>query len=158
MRVLVVTLLVVLALGAGLAAGHAVLSHAGAKPQGRSAIADRLSAISQAISRRDDVRVVCGPTGDPGVLGFVNFYGDRPGNETVIADRLCAVLDRVHRDPAALPSLGCTRLGGGSCPQPVIDLAWAASALAHESFHLGGVRDEAAAECYGLQTTAFVLE
>ena len=40
----------------------------------------------------------------------------------------------------------------------MIQLAWATSALAHESFHLRGVRDEAAAECYGLQATALAAE
>ena len=30
--------------------------------------------------------------------------------------------------------------------------------LAHESSHLAGIRDEAAADCYGLQRTAFVAE
>jgi hypothetical protein len=37
----------------------------------------------------------------------------------------------------------------------VIALAWAVSALAHESHHLRGVWDEAAATCYGLQSAAF---
>ncbi len=30
--------------------------------------------------------------------------------------------------------------------------------LAHESSHLAGIRDEAEADCYGLQRTAFVAE
>ncbi len=33
--------------------------------------------------------------------------------------------------------------------------AWAVQTLAHESFHMRGVRDEAITECYGLQWTAF---
>jgi hypothetical protein len=34
--------------------------------------------------------------------------------------------------------------------------AWAVQTLAHESFHMRGVRDEAVTECYGLQWTAYV--
>ena len=37
-------------------------------------------------------------------------------------------------------------------------VARALHVLAHESSHLAGVRDEAAADCYGLQRTAFVAE
>jgi hypothetical protein len=35
-------------------------------------------------------------------------------------------------------------------------LAWSVHALAHESVHAGGIRNEALAECYGLQATAEV--
>lgn len=37
-------------------------------------------------------------------------------------------------------------------------VARALHVLAHESSHLAGIRDEAAADCYGLQRTAFVAE
>jgi hypothetical protein len=36
------------------------------------------------------------------------------------------------------------------------DNAWAVQTLAHESFHMRGVVDEAITECYGLQWTAYV--
>jgi hypothetical protein len=33
-------------------------------------------------------------------------------------------------------------------------LAWAVAALAHEAYHVAGIRDEAVAECYGMQSIA----
>ena len=39
-----------------------------------------------------------------------------------------------------------------------VRVARAMHVLAHESSHLAGIRDEAAADCYGLQRTAFVAE
>jgi hypothetical protein len=111
-----------------------------------------LTGVARTISRRDDVWVRCGDTGDPAVLGSVGFYGTKPGNEALLAPVICSTLGRLRE--GRLPSLDCTRLGGGQCSMEVIRLAWATSALAHESFHLAGVRNEAAAECYGLQATA----
>jgi hypothetical protein len=62
---------------------------------------------------------------------------------------VCSTLRRLWA--GRRPALACTQLGHGQCAQEVRELAWATSALAHESYHLGGVRDEAAAECYGMQ-------
>jgi len=114
-----------------------------------------LGAIARRISGRPDVTVRCAPTGVPGVLGTVAFYGDSPAAETVLAPQICATLTRFREAPDR-PSLACTRLGGGACPQDVLELAWAVSALAHESYHLSGVRDEGVTTCYGLQATGTV--
>jgi len=119
----------------------------------RDAFAMRLDRVAQAISGRRDVHVRCGETAGPTILGTVLFYGDRPGREALLAPQVCGTLERLWRRGG--PSLACTELGGGECGKDVVALAWATSALAHESFHLRGVRDEAAAECYGLQSTAF---
>ena len=116
-----------------------------------------LDRVAQAISHRSDVYVRCGFTADPSILGSVTFYGSSPGREALLAPAICSTLRRVwERRP--LPSLACTEIGHGQCGAAVLRLAWSASALAHESHHLGGVRNEAAAECYGLQSTAFAAE
>ena len=125
--------------------------HARAAPA--ETFTSRLDRIAQAISGRRDVSVRCGATGAPTILGRVLFYGDRPGREALLAPQVCGALERLWARGG--PSLACTRLGSGACGEDVVGLAWATSALAHESFHLRGVRDEASAECYGLQSTAF---
>jgi hypothetical protein len=113
-----------------------------------------LDRVAQEISGRRDVSVRCGATSDPSILGTVTFYGDSPGREALLAPPVCTTLRRLWK--GRRPSLACTELGHGQCGRDVVELAWAASALAHESYHLGGVRNEAAAECYGLQSTALV--
>ena len=113
-----------------------------------------LDRVAQEISGRRDVSVRCGPTADPSILGSVTFYGASPGREALLAPLVCSTLRRLWA--GRLPSLACTELGQGQCGQDVLEPAWAASALAHESYHLRGVRNEAAAECYGLQSTALV--
>jgi hypothetical protein len=119
----------------------------------RSGFERALDRVAREISGRPDVHVRCGPTFGPGVLGSVTFYGGRPGDEALLAPQVCATLRRLW-STRRTPSLACTGLGHGECGREVVELAWAASALAHESYHLRGVRDEAAAECYGLQATA----
>jgi hypothetical protein len=148
----VLFVLVVAVLAAAFAAAtHRAVPHAHATR--RDPFATRLNRVAQAISGRRDVSVRCRPTAGPTILGTVFFYGNRPGREALLAPQVCGTLERLWRRGG--PSLACTELGGGQCGKDVIALAWAISALAHESFHLRGVRDEAAAECYGLQSTAF---
>jgi hypothetical protein len=119
----------------------------------RDGFGTRLDRVAQAISGRRDVSVRCGATSDPSILGTVLFYGALPGRQALLAPQICGTLERFWRHGG--PSLACTDLGGGQCDKGVVALAWATSALAHESFHLRGIRNEAAAECYGLQSTAF---
>jgi hypothetical protein len=109
----------------------------------------RLGRIASEIAGRD-VDVRC-----PGVLqrladvspnaGSVYFAADgQPGDYTELNDETCAALDDYaegHTDAGDVPRV-----------------ARAMHVLAHESWHLAGVRDEAAADCFGLQRTAFVAE
>jgi hypothetical protein len=113
-----------------------------------------LDRVAQEISGRRGVSARCGTTADPSILGSVTFYGAKPGREALLAPSVCSTLRGLWA--GRRPSLACTELGQGQCGQDVLELAWAASALAHESYHLGAVRNEAAAECYGLQSTALV--
>jgi hypothetical protein len=66
----------------------------------------------------------------------------RPGSFTELNAETCAALDDFAEDAA----------GSGD----TLKMARALHVLAHESFHLAGVRNEAEADCFGLQRTAFV--
>ena len=68
----------------------------------------------------------------------------RPADVTDLDEETCSTLDRFA--------------DGDTSPSEEPKAARALHVLAHESSHLAGVRDEAAADCYGLQRTAFVAE
>lgn len=75
--------------------------------------------------------------------GEVRFSHDgRPADETTLDRAVCQALGRFRADPSAR--------------DPKAD--YAVHLLAHESWHLRGVSDEAVAECYALQTTALAAE
>jgi hypothetical protein len=110
---------------------------------------DRLAKIASAIAGRP-VEVRC-----PGVVrrlvdvspnaGSVYFdeHG-RPSSFTELDNPTCSALNDFAEGGAA----------SGDAPK----VARAMHVLAHESFHLAGVRNEAEADCFGLQRTAFVAE
>ena len=128
-----------LALAIALLAGAVDARHAFSRPATprHHGFALALDRVAQEISGRRDVSVRCGATSDPSILGTVLFYGARPGREALLAPPVCSTLRRLWA--GRRPSLACTELGHGQCGQDVLELAWAASALAHESYHLGGV-------------------
>jgi hypothetical protein len=68
----------------------------------------------------------------------------RPANFTDLDEETCSTLDRFA--------------DGKLRPTDDARAARALHVLAHESSHLAGVRDEAAADCFGLQRTALVAE
>jgi hypothetical protein len=127
-----------------------------AQRQDRLGNEERLSAVASAIAGRD-VRVRC-----PGVRGRVFSWdtvegsvrfdaGGRPADETRLRTFTCRELDALaegRREGA----LACGH--GPACD----DLALAVDVLAHESFHLAGVIDEAAAECHAVQTLAWTAQ
>jgi hypothetical protein len=128
---------------------HRAAAPAAAKP------ADlRLSRISSELARRN-VHVVCEGTrgeitGVDGESGRTLFVGSKPANETFLHAGIC---ERLH----AYSQLTKT---GADCLLPcdgsVLETAWSLNALAHESYHLAGVRNEAQTECYALQAIDFV--
>jgi hypothetical protein len=108
-------------------------------PTGKaSALESRLGLVAEFIAGRP-VGVRCENLGDvddgdePG--GVVRFSGDEPANYARIRLDICADLRQVTRDRGA----------GGAAEARALEV------LAHESFHLRGVKDEAAAECYAVQ-------
>jgi hypothetical protein len=107
----------------------------------------RLAAVASQIARRE-VDVHC-----PGLLeklvdispnsGSVYFDAQgRPADFTELNDKTCSVLSDFAEK------------GTGSADS--LQVARALHVLAHESFHLAGVRGEAEADCFALQRVAFV--
>jgi hypothetical protein len=116
----------------------------------------RLSAIASAIAGRD-VKVRC-----PGIGGRVFSWdtvegsvrvdaAGRPADEARLRAFTCRELDALAEGRRA-DALACGP--GPACA----DLALAVDVLAHESFHLAGVIDEAATECHAVQTLAWTAE
>ena len=60
----------------------------------------------------------------------------------------CRRLERLWRDP---PDFAC--LAADACGKEELRTARAVVVLAHESWHLRGVRNEAETQCYAVQTT-----
>jgi hypothetical protein len=122
----------------------------------------RLSAIASQIAGRD-VRVSCpGPIGRllgwDIVEGSVRFGPDgKPYDETKIRKQSCAELDalaegrrRKELECIARTAIACGRHGRAT--------VLAVDVLAHESWHLSGVMDEAETECRSLQTMAWTAQ
>jgi hypothetical protein len=116
----------------------------------------RLAKIASVIAGRD-VGIAC-----PGTLatltevsaqdGSVVFSPEgKPADEARLSSDTCDTLRGfLHGE---VPSLDC--LGRhGECAQDAREAAIAVNVLSHESWHLAGVRDEAATQCYALQTNA----
>jgi hypothetical protein len=116
----------------------------------------RLAKIASVIAGRD-VGIAC-----PGTLGKLTEISPQdgsvmfsaegaPADEAKLSGDTCARLRRfLHGD---VPGLGCLARHGG-CPLEIREVAVAVNVLSHESWHLAGVRDEAQAQCYALQTNA----
>ena len=85
--------------------------------------------------------------------GWVNFdeHG-RPSDETSLSASTCSSLEHVWRGKQR--SFGC--LLGGGCSRGTLDAVSGVVTLAHESWHLRGILDEARTQCYAVQTTEMV--
>jgi hypothetical protein len=134
-------------------AGLAFQQRAGAQSEAR------YGRVASEIARRD-VRVRCqgllGELLDLGVnAGTVQFDpSGRPGDVTHLTRSVCLGLERFADDPGS-SGLDCVR-AATVCPRRTFEMVQAVHTLAHEAVHLAGVRDEAEAECYGLQTVDLV--
>jgi hypothetical protein len=122
----------------------------------------RLSAIASEIAGRD-VRVACpGPLGRllgwDIVEGSVRFDADgKPADETKIRKQSCAELDALAEGRRA-KELECIGRTAIACGRHGRETAMAVDVLAHESWHLRGVIDEAETECRSLQTIAWTAQ
>jgi hypothetical protein len=122
----------------------------------------RLGAIASQIAGRD-VRVRCpGPLarliGWDIVEGSVRFDADgTPEDETKIRERSCGELDALAEGRRE-KELACIGRTGIACGEHGRETAMAVDVLAHESWHLRGVIDEAETECRSLQTIAWTAQ
>ena len=115
-----------------------------------------LARIATVIAGRD-VGISC-----PGTLasltevseqdGSVVFTSDgEPADEAKLSGTTCKTLRRFLH--GGVPGLSCLARSR-KCPVEVREAAIAVNVLSHEAWHLAGVRDEAATQCYALQTNA----
>jgi hypothetical protein len=130
--------------------------HRSTKPAAASPVDLRLSRIASQIARRD-VTVHCeGASGEiigvDGSSGRTLFYGKKPANETFLLEGICERLHSYSRLSKSQPD--CLL----PCDGSTMETAWSLNALAHESYHLAGVRNEAQTECYALQAIDFVAK
>jgi hypothetical protein len=114
---------------------------------------NRLALVASAVASRD-VGVSC-----PGFwarmveitpnAGWVDFdrHGN-PGDTTSLSASTCRELERVWR--GGQKSFAC--LLGGGCDESTLRSVYGIVTLAHESWHLRGVVDEAQTQCYAIQT------
>jgi hypothetical protein len=106
----------------------------------------QLASIAGEIAQRK-VSVHCqGRVGElidaDGEYGSVSFTANGPGDRAGLDRPICTALARLEQGE----------------PVSVGDGSLAVEALAHEAYHLAGVRDEAATQCYALQAMRYVAE
>jgi hypothetical protein len=75
----------------------------------------------------------------------------KPADEAELSGETCRTLRRFLH--GGVPGLDCLA-GPRECPLEVREAAVAVNVLSHEAWHLAGVRDEAATQCYALQSNA----
>jgi len=117
---------------------------------------DELAQIATVIAGHD-VSISC-----PGTLarlteasaqdGSVLFSPEgTPADEAKLSGETCSRLRAFLH--GGVGGLGCLARHG-ACPLEAREAAIAVNVLSHEAWHLAGVRDEAATQCYALQTNA----
>jgi hypothetical protein len=108
-----------------------------------SEIASELSGRSVTIRCEGLSGALMGPRGES---GRTEFIGDKPPSVSYLQEGICQTLHayaRTRKD-CLLP-----------CERP-LEVAWSLNTLAHESYHLAGIRNEARTECAALRAIGFV--
>lgn len=154
------TVAVLLASLAGALALKHVVEGAPAAPElGTSPDERAFAAVASEIAQRK-VSIHCGgqmPAYEGGrTLGFVPLLENgEPADYAVLAADVCADLSRFRKGLSSADSV-CLRRWRRGCSKTVVGAAHGLHVLAHETYHLAGVHDESAAECYGLQGLSYV--
>ena len=112
----------------------------------------RLTLIASRLAQRP-VTVRCGDPHGKEALGSVLFVNGRPVDYTVLSPYTCTGLAMFATHPSQFDAAQCP--DGAGC-QYAEQAAMALQVVAHESYHLWGVQEEAKAECYGLQSIFYV--
>jgi hypothetical protein len=110
-----------------------------------------LGSISSRLAQRP-VSVRCGNTHSKEALGSVVFLDGRPSDYAILSPYTCKGLAAFAASPQSFDPGPCS---GSACAQQQA-AAMVLEVVAHESYHLWGARDEAKAECYGLQSIFYV--
>ena len=132
-----------------------VMLHRGASAAAAKPGDLRLSAIASELARRP-VTIRCeglsgALTGARGESGRTGFIDGKPVSVSYLQEGICQTL---HAYTRALKT-------GASCLLPCerpLEIAWSVNTLAHESYHLAGVRNEARTQCYALQAIDYVAQ
>jgi hypothetical protein len=118
---------------------------AAARPGDRqlSAIASELAGRHVTIRCEGLSGALVGPRGES---GRTEFIGDKPVSVSYLQEGICQTLHAYARSrkDCLLP-----------CERPLA-VAWSLNTLAHESYHLAGIRNEARTECAALRAIGFV--
>jgi hypothetical protein len=105
--------------------------------------------VAQRLTRRPAAVRCANAHLQPGELGITPFVNNRPVGYFIMAPETCALLAIFRSDPNAYDPRACADI---ECLEKVGDVAQALETISHESYHLLGYRNEATAECYGLQS------
>jgi hypothetical protein len=109
----------------------------------------RLGEVASLVAGRP-VQVRCEDFSDGEVVepgGVVQFNGSKPADWARLRPDVCSHLVHFMQTPAGAEAC----LAARRCDERTETSAEALKILAHESYHLGGVKNEAAAECYAMQ-------
>jgi hypothetical protein len=87
--------------------------------------------------------------------GWVGFdENGRPADKTQLSARTCSSLEKLRQDGP--PRVGCLLDARVPCPRSTLEIVEGMVVLAHESWHLRGVFDEARTQCDAVQTVEAV--
>jgi hypothetical protein len=115
---------------------------------------DLLSQVVTAIARRN-ARAECDYPAGGSVGGYVRFWGGKPEDVAHLARDVC---EELRSFPTRLSSddLACIERSAGVCGEQVTRTIRGLHVISHESYHVAGVTNEAAADCYALQAFGWV--
>lgn len=116
-----------------------------------SAQEQQLAAIASRLAQHV-VAVRCGDPHSKEALGSVLFVGSKPSYYTILSPYTCTGLATFAANPKAFDPAQCSGSGCAGAEAAAMVL----QVVAHESYHLWGAREEAKAECYGLQSIFYV--
>jgi hypothetical protein len=105
--------------------------------------------VAQRLTRKSAVVRCSAVHLKPGELGVTPFVNAKPAGYFLMAPETCALLAAFRANPNAYDPQACM---DATCLNKVAQVAMALETISHESYHLLGYRDEATAECYGLQS------
>jgi hypothetical protein len=110
--------------------------------------------VAERLTGHRNVAVRCGDMGIPdrNVLGVTPMVNGHAFDYFLMRPAECTYLTWFHEAPARWDPRTCSP---SDC-RYTVDMIWALQTVAHESYHLLGVTNEAEVDCYGMQSIWFV--